>query len=190
MAGAKSRSRKRTESICRAVGGLVIPTVEWGGRWPVVVRIIIADDYAPTREMLRLFLSEERGFTVIGEAEDGLRAVELAAELHPDVILMDVAMPRLNGIAATVQVLRADGGVKVITVSGNEEPGVARRAMAAGAYRHLTKPFDLFALSELLKGLGGNGAAPGPDASEADEAKGMPETAGEAQAASPAAKTL
>ncbi|MHB8928111.1 MAG: response regulator transcription factor [Bacillota bacterium] len=129
-----------------------------------MVRILIADDYAPTREMLRLFLSEDPGFTIVGEAENGLRAVEMAEELRPDVVLMDVSMPVMNGMAATRLVLKANRRARVITLSGHAEQGVARNALDAGAYRHLTKPFDLFALSDLLKGLDG---APEPDSAPA-----------------------
>lgn len=138
----------------------------------MVVRVLIADDYAPTREMLRLFLGEDPGLVVVGEAENGLQAVELARELRPDAILMDVAMPVMNGIAATRLIYKEGIRTRVITLSGHSEPGVSRAALAAGAYRHLTKPFDLFALTALLKGFDGTPAPePGRPAAEIDRAR-------------------
>lgn len=132
-----------------------------------MVRVLIADDYSPTREMLRLFLSEDPGLVVVGEAENGLQAVELARDLSPDCVLMDVAMPVMNGIAATKLIRKADDRVRVITLSGHSEPGVSRAALAAGAYRHLTKPFDLFTLVALLKVID-EGPAPEPGRATAE----------------------
>ena len=97
-----------------------------------MVRVLVADDHAVVREGLRLFLDLQEGIEVIGEAEDGAAAIDLAARLEPDVVLMDLAMPGMDGVAATREIRRAGASrVLVLTSSAADESVVA--ALRAGA---------------------------------------------------------
>ncbi|HEY3315471.1 MAG TPA: response regulator transcription factor [Bacillota bacterium] len=126
-----------------------------------MVRVLLADDYAPTREVIRLFLTRFGEFIVVGEAADGQEAVRLAGTLQPDVIVMDVAMPVMNGLVAARLVTEANRRIRVITLTGQVDPNVSKRALAAGACRHLSKPFDLWALARVIKEVAG-GTLPVP----------------------------
>jgi DNA-binding NarL/FixJ family response regulator len=86
------------------------------------IRVLIADDHAVIREGLRVLLSTDPGVEVAGEAGNGDAAVKLARRLHPDVVVMDVAMPRLNGLDATQSILRDRPQSKVLVLSAyNDE---------------------------------------------------------------------
>ncbi len=102
--------------------------------------------------MLRLFLERVSGVVVVGDAANGREAIRLAAELRPDFVLIDVGMPVVDGLTATHLMLKTDPAVRVITLSGDADPGLASRARKAGAAHHLTKPFDLHLLARILTG--------------------------------------
>lgn len=103
------------------------------------IRLLLADDHAILRAGLRALLERERDLEVVGEAEDGRSAVSLAAQLRPDVILMDVAMPLLNGIDATRLILREQPDARVLILSMYESEDQIREALAAGALGYLVK---------------------------------------------------
>ncbi len=104
--------------------------------------ILIVDDHGMTREGMRVYLSREPGFEILGEASDGAQAVELARRLRPDVILMDLHMPVMDGIAAT-EVLRQDlPATRVIIVTSDLEAGLVGRALHAGAAGYILKDAD------------------------------------------------
>jgi DNA-binding NarL/FixJ family response regulator len=102
------------------------------------VRVVLADDHTMLREGLRRSL-EEAGLTVIAEAGDGNEAVRLAGNLGPDVVLMDVSMPNLDGIEATKLVRRLHPAVHVVVLTMHADDDVIRRAAAAGAAGYLVK---------------------------------------------------
>jgi DNA-binding NarL/FixJ family response regulator len=103
------------------------------------VRVLIADDHALFAKTLEAILSGTPGIEIVGVAEDGLEAVGLAATLCPDVVLMDLEMPHLDGIAATRR-LRALGlGIPVIVLTASSDPSLAHQAHEAGAKGYLTK---------------------------------------------------
>lgn len=113
-----------------------------------MIRVMIVDDQQLIRAGLRMILSAEDGITVVGEAEDGMRAVDLVAAARPDVILMDVQMPVLDGLAATRQILgsSAAAGVRVVILTTFERDDYLFEALAAGASGFLLKnapPEDL-----------------------------------------------
>ncbi len=108
---------------------------------PQKIRVLIVDDFADTRESIAKLLYFERDIEVVGSAGDGQQAIQLTKELRPDVVLMDINMPGMDGIAATEAVCAAVPECEVIMMSVQGEPDYLRRAMLAGAREYLVKPF-------------------------------------------------
>lgn len=104
------------------------------------VRVIIVDDIAETRENVRKLLQFETDIEVIGAAKSGKEGIEFAKEQDPDVVLMDINMPDMDGISATEAILRTQPHVQVIILSVQGDQNYMRRAMLAGARDFLTKP--------------------------------------------------
>jgi DNA-binding NarL/FixJ family response regulator len=104
-----------------------------------VIRIVIADDQALVRGGFRMILAAEAGFEVVGEAADGREAVSLCRSLTPDVVLMDIRMPELDGLAATRQVMHASPATRVLMLTTFGEDGYVWQAMNAGASGFLLK---------------------------------------------------
>lgn len=102
-------------------------------------RILIADDHRIMREGLRALLGKQDAFLVVGESEDGRKAVEMAARLRPDIVIMDLTMPGLNGIEATRQIVAANPEVKVIALSIHSDRRFVRQMFEAGASGYLLK---------------------------------------------------
>ena len=103
------------------------------------IRILIADDHGVVREGLRAVLGSEPDMEVVGEAATGKEVVERAAELGPDVILMDIQMPELNGIEATRRILEANPEVGVVVLTMFEDDDSVFSAMRAGARGYVLK---------------------------------------------------
>lgn len=103
------------------------------------VRIVLADDHAMMREGLKSLLAKESGFEVVGEAEDGKQTVELAKKVGCHVVVMDVAMPDLNGIEATRKLLKANPNIKVVALSGHANREFVREMLKAGASAYVLK---------------------------------------------------
>jgi class 3 adenylate cyclase/CheY-like chemotaxis protein len=101
------------------------------------VRVLVVDDQAPFRDAAKLVVDATEGFEVVGEAESGEAAVELAASLGPDLVLMDVNLPAMNGMEATRRILEALPETTVIALS--TEAGLATRAVASGAVTFVSK---------------------------------------------------
>ena len=108
---------------------------------PARPRVLIVDDMRLIRQKIREML-DEHNFDVVGEADDGDIAVKMAAELNPDLIIMDIEMDRMNGIAATAQIKRANPLVKIIIVTNAARPSIVIESLKAGAANFITKPFD------------------------------------------------
>lgn len=114
------------------------------------MRILIADDHALFRDGLRSLLQVE-GHEVVGEARNGLEAIELARSLGPDIVLMDVSMPELDGIGATRRLTAEMPGTKVVILTASEDDAQLFDAIKAGAQGYLLKNLeaeDFFALLE------------------------------------------
>jgi len=104
----------------------------------VTIRLLLADDHRMLRETLRRSLTDE-GFDVVGEAGNGDEAVRLAEQLRPDVVLMDVAMPDVDGIAGTRRIVAAWPEIRVVMLTMHADADMVRRAVDAGATGYLTK---------------------------------------------------
>ena len=123
-----------------------------------MIRLLLADDHTMVRQSMRRAM-EEDGFVVVGEARDGQEAVQLAAELMPDVVLMDVSMPVLDGIEATRQLRAREGAAQVVMLTMHADADVVRRALAAGAVGYLTKDCEISEVSEAVRlAASGDGA--------------------------------
>ncbi|TQF02678.1 response regulator transcription factor [Kitasatospora acidiphila] len=125
------------------------------------VTLLIADDDEVTRSGLRMLLAAQPGITVVGEAADGVEAVEQARRLRPDVVLMDVRMPRRNGIEATRQLLAAPGGPgepgeqggppKVVVITTFENDDYVTAALSAGASGFVLKRLPVRQIAEAVR---------------------------------------
>lgn len=105
-------------------------------------RVLIADDHRAFREGLRALIDHQPDMTVVGEAEDGEKAVALARELLPDVVLMDVKMPVMDGVEATRRILAAMPGVKILALSIFADEGYMEGMERSGALGYLLKGCD------------------------------------------------
>jgi DNA-binding response OmpR family regulator len=111
--------------------------------------ILIVDDEPEIRSLLTDVLSE-KGYR-IDTAVDGVSALEVVLASHPDLVLLDVDMPRLRGGETLVAIRAVSPATKVIMISGKADSGEARRALAAGAFDYVAKPFDLTYLDEAVR---------------------------------------
>lgn len=103
------------------------------------IRIVLADDHTVIRSGLKLLLERQPDLVVVGEAENGRQALELAARLSPAVMVLDIAMPLLNGIEATRQIAAAHPAISVVILSMHSDEGYVMRALNAGAKAYLLK---------------------------------------------------
>ncbi len=108
-------------------------------REPPMIRILIVDDHELVRRGVRTLLSSRSDFQVVGEASDGLQGVDRANELRPDIVLMDISMPNMNGLDATRQIRRALPDAQVILVSQNESSVVQRQTVEVDARAFVAK---------------------------------------------------
>ncbi len=120
------------------------------------ITVLLADDHTIVREGFRKMLDLEDDLEVIGEAQDGRQAVAMAKKLRPDVVLMDIAMPLLNGLEATRQVVMAVPGAKVVILSAHNDDAYVSNATESGAVGFLLKQTSAHdvcrAIKEVQKG--------------------------------------
>ena len=103
------------------------------------ITVLLAEDHMIVREGFRKMLEAEDDFQIVGEAQDGRKAVALAKKFHPEVVLMDIAMPLLNGLEATRQILKAVPTTKVIMLSAHSDDAYVKNATESGAMGFLLK---------------------------------------------------
>jgi len=114
------------------------------------VRVVLAEDHHLVREAFRALIHEKNGVTVIGEADTGRTAVRLTRELSPDMVVMDVTMPELNGVEATRQIRRDTPRTKVLALSMHRDPLFITEMLRAGASGYILKTSIV---DELLKAI-------------------------------------
>lgn len=116
-------------------------------------KVLLADDQTLFRKAISALLGSTTNFEVVGEAEDGIQAIEKAKELKPDLILMDVRMPRCNGIEATRQIKAELPNTKIVILTVSDEEEDLFEAMKSGAQGYLLKNLRPDALFEYLEGV-------------------------------------
>jgi DNA-binding NarL/FixJ family response regulator len=127
------------------------------------IRILIADDHGVVREGLRAVLGSESDMEVVGEAATGKEVVARAAELRPDVILMDIQMPELNGIEATRRILEANPGVGVVVLTMFEDDDSVFSVMRAGARGYVLKGAPPSEILKVVRAVAAGEAHFGPE---------------------------
>ena len=115
--------------------------------------ILIVDDHEKYRNVLKELINREADMEVIGEAKNGKRAVELASELQPDIILMDIKMPVMDGIEATRQILAKKNGIKILALSIYPDESFKSDMLRSGALGYILKGCDFEELSGAIRKL-------------------------------------
>ena len=103
------------------------------------IRILLADDHTILRDGIRALLEDQIDMAVVGEADNGRQAVQLTEDLQPDVVLIDIAMPLLNGLEATRQIKRDQPEIKVLVLTMHDNEEYVRQMLAAGASGYVLK---------------------------------------------------
>src|SRR6187455_3244902 len=115
------------------------------------ITVLLADDHMIVREGFRKMLELEPDLEVVGEAQDGRQAVAMIKKLRPAVVLMDIAMPRLNGLEATRQVLKDCPATKVLMLSAHNDDAYVEKASDSGAKGFLLKQTSSLAVCEAIR---------------------------------------
>jgi DNA-binding NarL/FixJ family response regulator len=116
-----------------------------------IISVMLAEDHMVVRQGLKAMLEAEGDIKIIAEAENGRQAVELAHKLHPAVIIMDIAMPQLNGLEATRRILKALPATRIILLSAHKDDAYVEQATALGAVGYLIKQTSLDALAKVIR---------------------------------------
>ena len=119
------------------------------------MKLLIVDDEPPARERLRRLLEEIGDCEIVGEAGNGIEAIDLAAALRPHVIVLDMAMPQLSGLQAISEILRRSPGTKILALSMYDEPTYVRSAIRAGAHGYMLKNAIEVDLAEGVRSVAG-----------------------------------
>ena len=115
------------------------------------IRVLIVDDHQVFRDGLKLVINRQADMEVVGEAEDGEKAIALTRELLPDIIIMDVKMPLMDGAEATSRILAEMPGMKILALSIYADDGFMANMMRAGALGYILKGCDIEELSNTIR---------------------------------------
>jgi two-component system, NarL family, response regulator LiaR len=130
------------------------------------IRVLIADDHPIVRQGLRIFLGLDSDLEVVGEAADGLQALQLAQRLQPDIVLMDLLMPGMDGVTATAAIRRALPATEVIALTSVLEDDAIIEAVRAGAIGYLLKNTDAPELRRAIKAAAAGQVQLAPEAAK------------------------
>lgn len=124
----------------------------------MILRILVADDHALTRTGVRNTLEDEPGFQVVAESENGLEAVQMTAKYRPDIVIMDVTMPKMNGLEAACKILQNDPQAKILILSMHADKRFVEQALKMGVSGYLLKDCAITevvgAVKNIYAGLG------------------------------------
>jgi DNA-binding NarL/FixJ family response regulator len=140
------------------------------------LKVLLVDDHALVRRGFRRMLEDEPSFQVVGEASDGLEAVESAEKLQPDVIVMDCALPQINGIEASRRILAARPETKILMLSMHSEDTLIRQALEAGAKGYVLKNAMDLDLASAIKNVAEGRTVLDPQINRAGTLKGERDT--------------
>lgn len=115
-----------------------------------MIRVLLVDDVTDLRVLFRQVLDDDAGIEVIGEAADGIEAIEQAAQLRPDVILLDLAMPRLDGLRAIPQLHEASPGTRILVLSAFSSPQITEKVISSCASAMIEKGVPPLQLSQAV----------------------------------------
>ena len=115
-----------------------------------MARILVVDDASFMRMMIREIVEEE-GYEVVGEATDGVEAMDLFHELHPDIVTMDIVMPRRSGIDAVRGIIEVDSSAKIVMCTALGQETLVKESLEAGALNFIVKPFKPDDVLETLR---------------------------------------
>src|SRR6266550_2620948 len=117
------------------------------------IRVLLVDDHTVVRQGLRRILETDDEIEIVGETGDGRSAVEMAQRMHPNIVVMDIALPELNGIEATRQIVKRSDGTKVLILSMHLDEVCVRESLKAGARGYLLKDSEDLDLVNAVKML-------------------------------------
>lgn len=143
------------------------------------ITVMLVDDHTLIRQGVRVLLEAEADIVVVGEAEDGRHAVAMALDLHPDVVVMDIAMPLLNGLEATRQILRVLPATKILILSAHSDDEYVDQVIALGARGYLIKQSSALVLAKAIREVhkGNTFYSPSIDKRRGDREKVSPQGA-------------
>jgi DNA-binding NarL/FixJ family response regulator len=118
-----------------------------------LITVLLADDHRSYRKSLKLLVESDGDIEVVGEAKNGSEAVRLNKSLHPDVVVMDIAMPLLNGLQATRQIMATSPATKVLILSAHPDAEYIKQAMIFGASGYLLKQSSTDALAQAIRAV-------------------------------------
>ncbi|MBU0492110.1 MAG: response regulator transcription factor [Chloroflexi bacterium] len=122
---------------------------------PITIRVLIADDHYMVRQGLAVFMNTFDDLELVGEAANGLEAIRLCADAHPNVVLMDLMMPEMDGIAATRAICQEYPNVRVVAMTSFSDQGLAQEALQAGAVGHVLKNATIDELAAAIRAAAG-----------------------------------
>lgn len=121
------------------------------------IRVLIAEDHKTVREGLKLIIEAEADMKVVGEADDGREAIRLAQELKPDVLVMDISMPELNGLVASAKLKRIAPDIKILTLTRHTDKAYLRELLQAGVSGYVLKQSESNEMLRAIRAVAGGG---------------------------------